>query len=230
MNTSAQLDTIYDLTMPVAISYPNLFKPKAFKGKNGQSGEPKYGAEFLFDTESADLKGIKTLVVRIAKAAWPDRQFFVTTTDGQKIKQIGTPWKSGNEKNEEAKKKGKTEQEHYKGKVILRASSKNQPVLGYIQPNGQKVFLETDTAIQLAKKHFDAGIEVYANFNFAIYEKGESGIPGITAYLNGVLSTTKGTRLAKGRSPDQMFRGYAGSVSGEDPTAPGGDDNIDDLI
>lgn len=229
MANTAYTDGIYGLTIPVVMTWPNLFEARQYKENGIAKGEPKFSADFIFTPDNEDMKAIKTLVGGLAKNAWPDRPFFLTTVEGVKIPNIALPWKSGNERADKLKTADKPD-DHLRDKIVLKASSKHQPVLAYIK-NGKKFICDNPTALASAKDKFYNGVKVYAEFNFAIREKkGDSGIPGITAYLNGVLSTCEGTKLSGGRSATDMFKGYVGSVSAEDPTAPGAGEDLDDLM
>ena len=117
-----------------------------------------------------------------------------------------------------------------KGKVVIACRSKYEPRLAYIE-RGKIIDLETDTQKVANKTKFYPGVEVLAQINLLPYEAvGKDGKPGVTVYLNMVLSTCKGSRISGGQTASEAFKGYVGSVSAEDPTAPGTDAGIDDLI
>ena len=80
-------------------------------------------------------------------------------------------------------------------------------------------------AIALNIKKFFFGAEVYAQVNLVAYKGVGANPDGVTAYLNMVVATGKGTRITSAKSASEVFSGYAGRVSDEDPTA-GGDDEI----
>lgn len=212
-----KLSGTFTLTSPVVMTFPNLLEAKAFM-KNGKAkGDPKYSANFVFDAEHPDLKGMKELAAKVARAKWPDTPF----------SELKFPFISGDKLADKRKAKDKTDGEWQRGKLIISAKSKLQPRLSYLD-GGKIVDLETDLAKSLAKDKFFNGAEVLAQFNFWAYEKGdEDSKNGVTAYLNLVLSTGKGKRLSGGQTASEVFKGYAGSVSAEDPT---GGDSLDDVV
>lgn len=216
MTEANKTDGIYNLTLPVVMVFPNLVEAKAFM-KNGKAqGDPKYGATLVVPADHPDLKPMKELVTKLAKNRWPDKPF----------SELAFPFLSGDKAAEKRKAKGKDDGEYQRGKVLLTARSKYEPRLSYIE-NGKIVDLETDTAKQMAKNKFYMGVEVLAQINFVPYDPiGENAKGGVTAYLNMVLSTGKGKRLSGGASASEVFKGYAGSVSAEDPTGGDSDDQI----
>jgi len=92
--------------------------------------------------------------------------------------------------------------------------------------NGRIVEYETDVAKAAARSKFYFGVDALALFSFSSHEVG-SNKPGVNAYLNMVLTTGKGERIAGGKSAAEVFKGYQGSYSAEDPT--GGLDVEDNL-
>ena len=221
---------IYNLTQPVIMSFPQLLEPKAFTENGKAKGQPKFSANLNFDINSEDLKAIKTLAAKLARAKWPDKPFFVTTTDGVKIPEVIFPFASGDKLADIRKQKGKDDGEYMRGKVVLSARSKFEPRLSYIE-NGKIIDLESEMAKQANKGKFYPGVEVLAQLNLSPYEGvGATGKPGVTAYLNMVLSTGKGARISGGQTASEAFKGYVGAVSAENPMAPGaGADMSDDI-
>ena len=224
---------LFKLTSPVAMIYPHLFVPQAYKEKGKAKGEPKYSARLLFPADSQDLKDLKALAAKLARAEWPDKAFNLKTVptaehpQGQTIPQISFPFKSGDAA---ADKKGGDSVEYMRGKVLMSAKSKNQPQLGYIT-NGRIIELNDEAAMTAAKGQFYSGVQVYAELNLSTFPGAEGKLPGVTVYLNAILSTGKGERIASAKSISNTFKGYAGIVSAQDPTAPGaGDDVEDDMV
>ncbi len=206
--TDQTQDGIFNLTKPVIMTFPNLFKARPFKGKGGKElGEPKFDASFLLDPDSDDLKNMKALCVKIARANRP-------STD---LKTLAFPFKSGDKLADQAKAKNK-DNEVSRGKVSLSARSKYQPKLAVFE-NGKIVDLDDETAIARYKSRFYPGVLVYAQLNFVWYDEVGQGPAGVNAYLNMVLTTGKGARLGGGRSAADVFSGYVGIVSDVDPTA-----------
>ncbi len=210
MAEAAKLDGIFNLTQPVVMSFPQLFEPKAFKKNGRETGESKYSANFLFNPDSEDLRAMKILAAKIARAKWPDKQF----------SELAFPFISGDKLAEESKNKGKNS-DYTRGKIIVTGRSKFEPKLAHIE-NNKMIDLETEIQKTAAKNKFYPGVEVLAQLNLVSYDPvGRDGKGGVTAYLNMVLSTNKGVRIAGGQTASEAFKGYAGSVSAEDPTAPG---------
>jgi hypothetical protein len=219
MTEAAKTDGIFDLTQPVPMTFPQLFEAKAFQKGGKTAGEPKFSGNFNFPIDSEDLKALKTLAAKLARAKWPDKPFT----------ELVFPFANGDKLADERKAKGKNGGDFTRGKVVIAARSKYEPELGYIE-NGRIVELSTPTAKQAAKGKFYPGVLVYAQFNLVPYDAVGSNKPGVTAYLNKVLSTVKGERLAGGKSITDTFKGYVGAVSMDDPTAPGVGQSLADEI
>lgn len=231
----------FSCTKAVPLAFADrLITPAPFKDKKGkEKGEPKFGFTAVFDPESDDWKNMKKTAVAIAKAKDPEAV--------EKIKsgEIKLPFKSGDKlvaktkANFEAKdKEYKGQADYMLGKGVIGANSKFQPKLGILDdgklhPEDKALVrdgileLETDAQKQRYKGRFFPGVESFVEFNFVWYDGVDDGKPGVTAYPNSVLVTGKGKRLGGGRSVTETFKGYAGKVSNEDPTA--GED-LDDEI
>lgn len=205
--TEVPHDGIFNLTKPVTMTFPNLFKARPFKRNGKEIGDPKFDSSFLFDADSDDLKNMKALCVKVARANRPSAD----------LKTLAFPFKSGDKMADAAKAKNK-DNEVSRGKVVLSARSKYQPKLAVFE-NGKIVDLEDETAIARFKGRFYPGALVYAQLNFVWYDEVGQGPAGVNAYLNMVLSTGKGTRLGSGRSAADVFSGYVGNISDVDPTA-----------
>lgn len=205
---------IYNLTEPVVMTFPNLLTPKAFGQKGKESGELKYSANFSFNPDSADLKAMKATAVRIARAKWP----------GRELKELCFPFSNGTKLADDAKA-NKKDREFYRDKVIVAARSKYEPRLSGIE-NGKVVDYEGDLRAQASKKFF-SGAEVLAQVNFVAYKGVGRNPDGVTAYLNMVFTTGKGVRIGGGQTAAEVFKGYVGTISAEDPTA--GAAGIDDF-
>jgi hypothetical protein len=219
MTNVVKTDGIFNLTLPVVMSFPHLFEAKAYTPPGGKAtGEPKFSANLNFAADSEDLKSLKQLAAKIARAQWPDKPF----------SELHFPFSSGDKLADERKKKGKDDGEYTRGKVVVNAKSKYEVRLAYTE-KGKIIDLETDTARLAAKGKFYSGVEVLAQLNLTPYEVSASN-KGITAYLNMVLSIGKGERLSGGQTASEAFKDYVGSVSAEDPTAPGTDESLDDVM
>jgi ssDNA-binding protein len=198
----------YTLTEPVVMAFPHLITSRQFSKGGKASGEPKFSANFVFAPDSADLKAIKALTAKIAREVWP----------GIDLKtNFGKPWSDGTALADQAKKDKKAEKEFYRGNIVLAAHTgeKYPPKLSSFE-NGTVVDYEGDARKAAAGK-FYAGVEVLAQFNLSVWDSPKG--KGVTAYLNMVFSTGKGTRHQTGQSAAEVFKGYVGTVSNEDPTA-----------
>lgn len=234
MTDTVKTDGIYNLTLPVVMAFPQLFEAKAFKENGKEKGEPKFSCNLVFPVDSADLKALKQLAAKLARAKWPDKPFTRKYTDEAGKETVENvvlfPFTSGDKLAEERKKRGKDDGEYMRGMVVIAARSKYEPKLSYIE-NKKIIDCEGEMAKTAAKTKFFPGVEVLAQLNLVPYDAvGQHGKPGVTAYLNMVLSTGKGKRIAGGQTASEAFKGYVGAVSAEDPTAPGADVLMDDEI
>lgn len=203
------------LTIPVILAHPSLFEPKQFKKNGKPNGEPKFSGNFVFAPDNADLKRMKTIAAQVARAKWPTRD----------LKELKFPFSNGDKLADARKaKSGKDDGAYQRGKVVMSSRSKYRPRLSVVD-SGRIVDLEDDALIAKFKSKFFFGAETLAEFNFVVFEGG-NGPDGVTAYLNQVLATGKGTKIAGGASGSETFKGYIGSASAEDPTGGELDDEI----
>lgn len=211
---------LYSLTAPVVMSHPNLFEARAFGKKGKEQGEPKFSANFLFTPDSADLKELKSLCAKVARAKWPDRKF----------SELKFPFTDGTKLADKRKQKaGKDDGDFQRGLVVVAARSKYEPRLSAIV-NGKVVDYE-GPARAAAKDKFFFGAEALAQFNVMAYDGVGSNPDGVTVYLNAVLVTGKGKKIAGGgQSAAETFKGYVGSATTEDPTSGDSNSQMDDNI
>lgn len=208
-------NSIFSLTQPVVMTHPTLFKPRGFGKKGKETGEPKYGANFLFEPGSEDLKGLKATAVAVARARWPSRD----------IKELKFPFANGDKIADKRKEKSKKDDGVFnRGKVVLAARSKYEPRLSGIE-NGKITDYEGDARAKAAMK-FYFGVQVLAQFNFVAYDGVGANPDGVTAYLNMVHTTNKGERLQAGASASEVFKDYQGHTSAENPAGETLDDEI----
>lgn len=207
---------IFNLTEPAILAHPQLFEAKAFIRNGKPQGEPKFGGSVVLSPTGADFPSMKNLCVKLAKAKWP----------GRDLKTLKFPFSNGDTLADKRKaKSGKDDGAFQRGKVVVSAKSKFQPRLSGFE-NGKIIDYETDVQKAAAKPKFYMGVEVLAQFNFVPYDEVGTNPAGIAAYLNLVLTTGKGKKLVTGGAPAaEVFKGYAGSASMENPT-----ENIDDDI
>lgn len=213
--------TVVRATQPVTLTFPNLAEAKAVERKGRPTGEPKYSSNFEFVPDAEDLKAIKAAAVAEAKAKWPGRDIAADFKAGK----FKMPWTSGDTLADKAKARDK-DREFSRGKVVLTARSKFQPILSVAEGRGAKDFDgEADKAA--IKKVFYTGVEVLWEINLQAYDAvDEDGKDGVTAYLNRVLSLNRGTRLTGGQSSAEVFKDYIGAASEENPLEGDLDDEI----
>jgi len=206
---------LFNLTMPVVMAHPNLAEARAFKAKGKETGEAKYGAQFVFTPDSEDLKTMKALAVEVAKKQWPGRDIAKDLRENN----FKFPFSDGNKIAEKRKNKsGKDDADYARGKTVIAARSKYRPNLAILE-NGKLVDLTEENQVATHKGKFYFGVEVLAQFNFQPYEGG-NGPDGICAYLNMVVSTNRGKKIAGGGSvsASATFSGYVGRATDTDPT------------
>lgn len=234
------------MTNPAVMIHPGVIEAKAFKDKKTgkEKGEPKFGGSFLFAAEDPELAEIQKHLVAVAKAEWPkpyrlDRkkmQLRATKTAGGKtvwdddVLPVDLPLKDGDKaadaRRDARVKAGKSEDEKgiiQRGKIVLKGSSKFAPRLGVLA-NGRIAELETEEARKANKSKFYFGAEALATFNFKPMEV--DGERFIVCYLQSVLVTGKGKKIAGGQSLADTFSKYVGQASAEDPL--GGEEEVSD--
>jgi hypothetical protein len=205
---------VFSTTVPTPMVYVALAKPKPYidpKTKK-ERGEPKFQATFLLPADHPELKPIKDLAIKIARAAWQDVD----------LKSVIWPFKSGSEYAAKRDAEGKKNNEIFAGKVMLKASSKFQPRLSGTE-NGQFCDYE-GASLEKALPKFFAGAEVLFQANLVANEV--DGKRSVTAYLNMIYSTGNGKRVGGGRPASEVFKGYAGHTTEENPTAGDTEDEL----
>lgn len=178
--------------------FPNLDKPRAFKQNGKEKGEPMYGLTMLFTP--ADVEVLKKKAAEAAKAKWPSRAF----------SELKFPFHNGDTlaaKAEAARKDGS----FYKGKVVIKANSKFAPQV--VGPDKQPL---------IDMKKVFSGCYGYAELNFHAYDGVNGGQDGVKAYVNFVMVSRPGQRIA-GKDATTVFAGIAGGKSEHNPVA---DDEI----
>lgn len=206
---------LFDTTHPIILYNPNLLVPKQFEGK----GEAKFSARLAIRADHPDLDGMKAAAAAVARAGFPGRAFNT----------LVFPFKSGDTLADEAKARVEAKepkarlQEHLRGMVVIQARSKFAPRLALLQ-NGQIIEFESVEQALPHQGKFFSGAEVLVEIKFNKHQVGTNP-PGVNAYLNKVLATGKGTRLAGSSGVADTFRHYIGTISATDPTA-GMDDEI----
>lgn len=204
-------DGIFNTTQPVVMTHPQLFEARAIGPKGRESGKPKFSASFLFKPESQDLKDMKNLALKVAKAKWASRDIIADV----KANTFKMPFASGDAMADRQKNNGK-DGDYNRGHVVLSARSIFQPALVLIQNN--KLTDLTGEARLANKDKFFFGAEVLLQVNFVAYQGIGTNPDGVTAYMQMVVATGKGTLMkAAGQSSSDAFSTYMGSVSMDNP-------------
>ncbi len=200
------------LLKPVRALFCNVLNARKFKKNGKEVGDAKYDATLVLDAD--DVKALKDKMLAVAKAKWPSRD----------LKELKFPIKRAEQVAEKAKKKDPTKDTsiYTDGTFIMSARSKYEPQLSYL--DGKKVVEFTEANRGLAKSKFYNGCYVVVSLNFVPYEGDDDD--GVTAYLDAVLWVKDGPKIG-GVSAAEAFKGYIGTVSGEDPT--GGEGAIDEI-
>ena len=181
------------VTPEFRLVYPNLFEARAFVRDGKPQGDPKYGLVMLFKPDEID--GMKNVAKAVAKAKWP----------GRELKELKFPFKSGNAEAKKRTDAGK-DGSFYEGTVVIKASSKYQPQV-----------VDLDRKDILDPKRVYSGVYAYAELNFVAYPGVGGGQDGVTAYVNFVMVSRNGDRIA-GKTADDVFSGVGGGETDVDPT------------
>ena len=179
--------------------WPNLFEPRAVKIKGRETGDPKYGLSMLLDP--SEIGDLKTAAKAVALAKWP----------GRTLTELHFPFADGDKlaaKQEELGRDGK----FYAGTVVLKASSKFKPVV-----------VDTKRKDIIDHTRLYSGAWGYAELNFVAYDGVGQNPDGVTAYVNFVMKSRDGDRIA-GRDAAGVFAGIQGGET--EPTATELDDEI----
>lgn len=213
--------------------YVDIERARAFKKK---AGTEKFGATFIIDpapklvdvdgksVDMSDLAQLKRAVTRLLQSKAPGKKLSLNRLTQEQVDagnyiEVKAPWRSGDKEADSEKAKGK-DGELYRGKILVKSSSKFQPRLAYIE-NGKvnKIEAEEPESAVLIKKFFYSGAEYVPSFELHWY-KGDEGKPdGVNLYLNSILFAKHGARIrGGGQNPEDTFKGYVGTISNEDPT------------
>ena len=220
-----KVDGIFNFAKPALLGpIPALDEPKAFMRDGKAQGEPKYSASLSLDPESDDAKGLKALAVQVAKAAFPGRDIGADFRAGKFALPFQNGTKLADDRNAKRGAAGKSaDGDWQRGKLVIQARSKFAPRLAVIL-NGKVTDLDTPLLVQQNLKKFYFGAEVLAQLNLVAYKGVGANPDGVTAYLNILMANGKGTPLSTARSAADVFSGYAGHATDEDPTKGAEDD------
>ena len=179
--------------------WPNLFEAKRVKIKGRETGDPKYGLSMLFDP--SEIGDLKTAAKDVALAKWP----------GRTLSELKFPFADGNKKAETSEKDGR-DGKFYLGTIVLKVSSKYKPVV-----------VDTHRKDIIDNSRVYSGCYGYAELNFVAYDGVGQNPDGVTAYVNFVMKSRDGDRIA-GRDAKGVFAGIDGGE--EEPKSTELDDEI----
>lgn len=210
-DTTETKGDLFSTTIPALFSFPNLLEAK--RVSKSMKEEPKFSVNVEFDLDSPDLARLKAEIGRVAKAKWPGMNIGEAISSGKLI----VPLSSGDKLAEKAKVKGKS-RDWSLGKSVLTSRSQFEPQISAVV-NGKLEDFE-GARRPLFKQYEYTGALGLVQVNLVAYDAvGDDGKPGVTAYLNMVCVTSKGPKLAGGgASAAEVFKGYVGTTSDEDPT------------
>lgn len=215
--STEKVDGRYTCTAAVRMPFQNLITPQPVGKKGKAKGDPKYSGTFLLAPDSADLKALKAKAVEVARARWP----------GRDLKELKFPFSNGDKRAEKAKAAGK-DGSFFTGMAVLDARSKYEPRLAILSGKAVRDLEGAQRAAE-GKQKFYNGCYVVPQVNFVPYDgQAEDGVgnpDGVTAYLDAVLWVKDGPRIG-GASGAEVFKAYAGTVSGESATEGAEDDEI----
>lgn len=209
---------VFSSSKPCLGSFLNVVEARRVTKSSKE--EPKFSGNFEHEDGHPDIAAMRAKIVEVARAKWPSMNIGEAIKSGSLLVPLG----SGDKLADKAKLKNR-EREWSRGKTVLTARSQFQPQLSYVE-GGRLVELGDQSAVVAAKAKFETGKMVLYQVNFVAYDAVGEGKPGVTAYLNMVCSTGFGEKLIKGGpSAAEVFKGYMGLESHEDPTGAGASDD-----
>ncbi len=228
MATEARERIQFDSMVPWTGTFLNLDKPRTISGSAREV--PKFSGNFEIEKGSDEEKRVRAAIVEAARQLWPTLDIGAAIREGR----LNVPLSDGDKLADKAKEKsaatGKSRlREWSRGKVVLIARSKDEyPPAVTIRENGVTTVLETLDAVARAKgKFLYTGVNCLFGVRLNAYEAvGETGKPGVNAYLEAVESLGTGERLIAQKDRAERFKGYIGLEQDHDPTggeSAGGD-------
>ena len=209
-----EMTTVFAMSHPAEICFP----PALFeKRKATERAEPRWELTLLMAQDHPDVAAIKSLCRRIAESKMPG---ITASPTAWKY-----PWSQADAfiARQEAKGGKQRDNEFMRGKLLFNSHTvKFEPRLSVFMPGRGAVDYWTDEMRATVKDKFYAGCEVLCEYAFVWYPP-NNGIPGVTAYINKVLSLNKGERRGGGKSSTDTFSAYLGKYSAIDPTYAAGD-------
>jgi hypothetical protein len=213
----------YEMTMPAIALYPNLLVAKKVKKGGREVGDPKFSLNLALALDHPDLLPMKKLCAKLALEKWPGRNLRLQAPDPDALMfpfTDGTALANAAKAKVDAGVKDAKLCEFNRGFIIVPCRSKFQPAMACFL-NGQPTDLNTDELRKLHGDKFFMGAECLVTINFLAYDRADDrGADGVTARLNAVAVTGKGTRIGgTARSAAGMLGSAQGHATMEDPTA-----------
>jgi Protein of unknown function (DUF2815) len=215
----------YVFQQPVRAAFLTVITPQKVGQKGKERGDPVYSATLLPATDSPDFTALAALFKRLASEEWPGRDMFT----------LKFPMTKGDKQAADAKAKGK-DGEFFKGNWVLKATSDTRRVPGLAVrdvKNGVatiRPLLDTQREIEGKQKFYNGCFVVPSLWVKTYKSQDEGGIgqySGVKCYLSSLCWFKDGPRIG-GSNTTEVFKAYAGAVTGESATA--GADELDDEI
>src|SRR5258708_6479587 len=215
-------DNTFTFLHPMIMIHTALLDPKPYMENGKPKGLPKFQASFVIDPadQKDEWEAFRQHAIMVARAEWPSLDLKTNLSPAN-----GWPWRSGNvmadKRQAAAKAKGKDEDPlaFLRGKAVIRAGSGQEyPPRLYGFETGVKGVVEYVDEQRKAKKSlFRPGMLVLAKVNLKAVIVTNTHY--VTAYLNMICSTGKlGMEIQTQKSAAEVFSGYQGHVTNEDPT------------
>jgi len=228
----ANTDNTFTFLHPMIIIYPNLIEARPYMENGKPKGTPKFGAGFIINPveQETEWKAFREHSIMIARAEWPSLDLKTELNPNN-----GWPWRSGTRladvRKAKAAAKGKDEDVlgFLRGMALIRAGSGGDypPRLCGFEPNHKGPVEYADEQRNANRNKFRPGMLVLAKVN--VKTTIVTGNKYVVAYLNMVCSTGNmgPIQIAMQKSAAEVFSGYQGHATNEDPT---GGQTFDDEI
>lgn len=224
----------YTFLSPVRAGFLNVVEARQFERNGVKIGDPKYDGSFILEPDSADLKALQTLCIAELRKLYPGKKLVARRLTQEEVNDGGTveiqvPWKDGTKEADKAKNAEKPkDQEFFRGKVVLKASTKYATALSGIENNKIVEYNDPSTRPTLAK-FFYSGAELVPSFGIHTYKAIDEQKPGgVALWLDAVCFIKHGEKIGGGGkrvNAAEVFKSFAGSVSATDP---GSNSELDD--
>lgn len=226
MSEATQEAITFKFNVPLRAAFMNAVDGRQFQGK----GDPRHDATFIVEKENAEFLALKNLVISTAQKFFPGKKLVARRLtqeelDGGQHVEINVPWKDGTKAADEAKAKSPPrDMEFARGKILLKAGSKYRPALSVLGSSGI-VDLNDDATVAANKNKFYAGAEYLVAVRLNPYKAQDNKPGGVGLFLNNLMFVKDGQRIGGQRaSGAEVFKGYVGQATTENPTDGLGDE------